>query len=739
MISPTDTVYPILKDNMSLQELNSCFMPTEEELKFVENETRSLASKFCFLITLKTFQNLGYFIAIKSIPKNILDFISEQLFIDKYDEFLNDYGNSRTRTYHMDKILKRLSVKNYSENGDEIVSNVARNTAIVRENLPDIINACIETLLHDRIELPAFSRLHREAMTQRAQVYDDLYSKILNGIGSFGRITIENLFIVNEQTRRSPWDNIKFEISAPKPKEIKNLIKHIQSLKDIGEFDFLLEGIPSLRIEQMAIETSSLDASDMVTVEEQKRISIAVALIKSKKSKSIDSLIDIFLRQMSSIFYFSKAELDKYLKENQEKNDEIMKKFISVEDIVNESSSNEEKINLISDVYQNSSSLSDYARAHSEHGGKQHIRFMAKFFKKKRKIIFKILESINFLSASQDEGITRAIYFMLANKRGRKPVIETYREVKSRSDLILIDVKWIEPKWWKLVTGQRKRDSFPETVKREHFEVCLCDALSLALRCGDIYASESLEYNDYRKELLPISECEKTAVKYGEIVNLPIEKESFIFHVKNLLIVQSSKTDFEFPNNPDFSFKDGVFHLKRLIARTSTQRNEDDDIFKGRLNELKLIDALTDTAHWISWHKVFGPHSGHQAKIKDELARYVAMVFSYGTGLGPKEGSRMLFGFSSDQISDTDKKHSTCEKIDRAIFMIIKAYNKLHLPRAAWGSGKNVAADGTHWNLSEHNAFSQKHLRYGEWGGIAYYHVADNYCYFFKIYSLWSL
>ena len=40
----------------------------------------------------------------------------------------------------------------------------------------------------------------------------------------FSKSTIENLFIVNEITRRSPWDNIKFEIGAPKPKEIKNLI-----------------------------------------------------------------------------------------------------------------------------------------------------------------------------------------------------------------------------------------------------------------------------------------------------------------------------------------------------------------------------------------------------------------------------------------------------------------------------------------------------------------------------------
>ncbi len=430
---------------------------------------------------------------------------------------------------------------------------------------------------------------------------------------------------------------------------------------------------------------------------------------------------------MSMIFYLAKEELDKYLKENQDKTDEIMKKFITVEDVVKDGLTNVEKVDLISNIYQENVSLSTYARTHCEHGGKQHVRFMAKFFKKKRKLIFRILESIKLFSATQDEGVTRSLEFMLAHKRSRKPVIETFTKTKKRSDLILMDVKWVEPKWWKLVTGQKKRESFPETIRREHFEVCLCDALAMSLRCGDIYVLGSLDYNDYRKELLPLSECEKTVAKYGEIINLPVEKEAFIAYVKKLLILKSEETDIKFPDNNDFTFKDGVFHLKRLIARTATQRNEDDDIFQGRINELKLIDALTDTAHWISWHKVFGPHSGHQAKIKDELSRYVAMTFSYGTGLGPKEGSKMLFGFTADQIADTDKNHSTCEKIDRAIFKVIEAYNKLHLPRAAWGTGKNIGADGTHWILSEHNSFSQRHVRYGQWGGIAYYHVADNY------------
>ncbi len=44
-----------------------------------------------------------------------------------------------------------------------------------------------------------------------------------------------------------------------------------------------------------------------------------------------------------------------------------------------------------------------------------------------------------------------------------------------------------------------------------------------------------------------------------------------------------------------------------------------------------------------------------------------------------------------------------------------------------WGETKRVAADGTQWDLYENNLLSERHIRYGGYGGIAYYHVSDTY------------
>ena len=63
---------------------------------------------------------------------------------------------------------------------------------------------------------------------------------------------------------------------------------------------------------------------------------------------------------------------------------------------------------------------------------------------------------------------------------------------------------------------------------------------------------------------------------------------------------------------------------------------------------------------------------------------------------------------------------------DRANTKVINAYKQFQLPKF-WGTGQSASADGTHWSTYQKNLFTQYHIRYGAYGGVAYYHVADNY------------
>ncbi|MDD5581025.1 MAG: transposase [Methylobacter sp.] len=142
--------------------------------------------------------------------------------------------------------------------------------------------------------------------------------------------------------------------------------------------------------------------------------------------------------------------------------------------------------------------------------------------------------------------------------------------------------------------------------------------------------------------------------------------------------------------------------------------------------ELSLLDVLADTLQWVGWGKHFAPLSGHKGKLQEEDRRKILTVFAYGTGIGPTQIAKNIADISARQVSFVNQRQVTTEKLESAITMVINGYNKFELP-GYWGDTKRVAADGTQWNLYENNLLSESHIRYGGYGGIAYYHVSDNY------------
>ena len=81
-----------------------------------------------------------------------------------------------------------------------------------------------------------------------------------------------------------------------------------------------------------------------------------------------------------------------------------------------------------------------------------------------------------------------------------------------------------------------------------------------------------------------------------------------------------------------------------------------------------------------------------------------------------------------------NRRHITEENLNQAITRVINAYAQLPLQRV-WGSGKSASADGTKWDLYPQNLMSEYHIRYGGYGGIGYYLVADSYIALFSRFS----
>ncbi|MEL6500907.1 MAG: DUF4158 domain-containing protein, partial [Cyanobacteria bacterium J06623_1] len=101
MPTVAETAYPRLKNQVREKELTEIYTPTPEELNLASQHTRKGATKLGFLVLLKTFQRLGYFVAPTTIPNAIVKHIAHSTALACPPDVLKSYDTSGTRWRHI--------------------------------------------------------------------------------------------------------------------------------------------------------------------------------------------------------------------------------------------------------------------------------------------------------------------------------------------------------------------------------------------------------------------------------------------------------------------------------------------------------------------------------------------------------------------------------------------------------------------------------------------------------------
>jgi TnpA family transposase len=727
-LQPSDTAYRRFKSRPSQTELERFYTPTDAERVFFDSTTRSSATRLGFALLLKTYQRLGYFVTSEQVPIAIVEHIATAIGECCDRDNLRQYDMSQARRKHLSAVRQFLVVKPFSDDGKVLMQQTLAEAALTKENVIDIINIGIETLVRHRYELPAFDTLVREARVQRLATNQALHAQIHDALGDVGRTFLDRLFVVGDDPRRvSPWNDLKQDAAKPTIDGMRELVARYDRLTELARHAHLLKTIPVVKIKQWALEGNSMDAASMVDMAAAKRYVVALALIRQRLARVTDDLCDIFCKQMKRVSYYAEEELGKYLADNQEKTDEILRRFATLETLLNSKQSAAEQLKSVRQTVTARPDLCEFSRLHAEYGGKNECRFVWRFFKPRRPEMLRILRKLKLAATSQDASFERSLAFMLEHSHPHNEWLAL--KANGKKALASDDVDWIPEKWWKLVTGENQRDTVPVRLNRRQFEVCVCLQMVRELKSGDLCVIGSDAYSDHRDELVPMEECERTRADYGEKVGLPIESAGFIAHVRTMLTEAAQQADKTYQDNPYFKIVDGRPKLGRQEKKPIPPGFKQlDEALRRKLDslELSLLDVLADTMQWIGWGKHFGPLSGHQGKLHEEDRRKILTVFAYGTGLGPTQIAKNITDISARQVSFVNQRQVTTEKLEAAICTAINAYNQFQLPRY-WGDTKRAAADGTQWNLYENNLLSERHIRYGGYGGIAYYHVSDTY------------
>ena len=248
------------------------------------------------------------------------------------------------------------------------------------------------------------------------------------------------------------------------------------------------------------------------------------------------------------------------------------------------------------------------------------------------------------------------------------------------------------------------------------------------LRASDVYINKADAYGDYRRELIPISECLPLLPKFCESSGIANTAKEMVSQLKVQLRDKSKAVDDCYPQLNTFIIDEhGVPSLKKRQRKDNPRAKIIHEEVKRRMPERNLLDIMCIAQHITRWADCFSPISGSDAKLTDPIAANIVTAFGYGTGMGPHETARHVrAGISERTLALVNKSHVSLSKLNAALARIINYYKDFPLIKS-WGSGESAAVDGTLEEIYEQNILCESHFRYGKKGGIAYHHVSDTY------------
>ncbi len=508
-----------------------------------------------------------------------------------------------------------------------------------------------------------------------------------------------------------------------------------------GDTAAWLSGVPPAKTAHFAAEARVLDASDLRKVGESKRLTLLACLMHQARIRARDELAEMFCRRLAVLHKRAREELEAIRERHRAETERMWGVFGQVLAGAREatgagpdSDDNAER-EVTASVLQRAGALmlgplsaagggvAKVSAEHAEisaHHGNNYMPLLARHFRSHRSALFDLVEALEFESTSADRSVLAALRFIRSHRHITRDLVDDHLDAEE-----VLDTSFCSQNWARTI---RDRDR-PGMFVRRHLEVCVFSYLAGELRSGDIAVVGADSYANFFDQLLSPAEVEPLIAGYCAEVGLPTTAGEFRGLIEAKLRQTAAEVDAGYPDNADLVIDEsghpvlkrqrGKEHPGSVVALAKA--------VEARMAEVSLLDIATRTAHWIGWHRHFGPLSGSDPKLADPLGRYAVITFTYGTNMGPYQMSRHLRGaVSPHEISAPGNQHVTPAKLNLASADVIDAFMALDVA-GLWGDGSKVGADGTQIDTWDDNLLAETSIRYGGYGGIAYRHIADTY------------
>ena len=665
MTSIQDTAYPRLKSNPSTKAFATVYTPTKEEITLAQRVTRGEVPRLGFLILLKTFQTVGHPVQVAHVPRAIILHIAKTIQVALSPGDLTGYDVSGTRRRHLSVIRKHLNIQAFNSKAHQVMVTAMEKAVQVQHDLVDLINVAIEEVVRQRFELPGFTTLLQSARNVRAASNNACYQGVAKSLNASTRMQLNALFFRKDDQYTTLWNEVKQEPKLPNLTQLKDLVERLRWLTPL-QVASALQALPEVKRLHFAAEAQVLDANQMKELPAPKRYTLAVALLQQCYSQTLDDIAEVFIKRVERMHLKAKDALAQYRIENQQRTDELI---ATLRDVViahgTEGEVGDRFAAVDTIIGDRSQKLIDQCNAHIAYTGNNYLPFFtAVLSQPPSNSISGFWKLFLSMPVPKITSLIAAIEFMREHHGSRKKWLPLPGTQDKKTAKALpghpLDLGWIPPKWWELVTGLKTHSAKPTQVHRQSFELCVFSHILLELKSGDLYIEGSSAFDDYYRQLLSWEEVEAMIPEYSQRIGLPTDGPAFVDHVRTWLAERIEQTDQSFPANTQVNFQNGRLVIKRAAPKVVKGAALLKQLIAERIRPVNLLDILVDTERSLQWTKYFKPRSGYDAKLDQPVARYLATTFCYGCNIGPSQLAQSLNLFDRRQLCASQS--ATCQQ-----------------------------------------------------------------------------
>ena len=559
MASIERTAYPRFKPALSLQELRTLYDPSDDEREFVLAHAREGAQHLTLLTLLKSHQYLGYLPAADDIPVQVRRYLCQQCNLPPETEL---HATKHYRSRYRQLIRAYLHVKAYSGGGAHLAWQAAGQAAYTMSDPADLINVAIEHLIEQRFELPAFSTLDRLVLHVRDGVHEDLYTRMTASLRLSDHERLNALLQVRD--KRTDFNRIK---ATPRPATLKNLrqwTERLQWLESIFTTRPFLTDVANTKIQQFAAEAAALDVGDMRDIHNaSRRYSLLLCFLYQGQVQTRDQLVEMFLKRMRLTTNAAKKHLKELQDQYRELEEQMLAIFADVIDETIQTPGDNAKLGQgVRDILKDcggAEALRERYEQVSAYHNNNYRPLMWAFHSPYRAELFRLSHLLTFRLATHNQFLIEALHFIQRHQHARRDYLPG-----------AISLDFASVRWQALITSRQKMET---VLHRRHLEVCVFHYLDHGLRCGDVYVEGSDAHADYRRQLLPWSDCLPRLPAYCQALQFAPTASGFVAALRERLNKASHRVDATYLDNTELSIdNEGTPHLKRLPAQPARAR-----------------------------------------------------------------------------------------------------------------------------------------------------------------------